>query len=197
VCFLTASESQHTIHSEDSPEIGPHRMMRGLQSFRKPLLAILAIMFAAVAIVYSGLWTVYGNQRLPVELGFDNQYIPADHSQVVQSVVPGSPAERAGMKPGDRIIRINGVPLEEDTLIRIWSQHKPGDSVELAVQRPGVSDPIVLRGTFGRAATPRRRRDWRRTWDWASFACIPLLFSRWDWRSCSFAWRTQTPGCWP
>ena len=83
-----------------------------------------------------------------MELGFDNQYMPAEHSQLVQSVVPGSPAERAGMKPGDRIIRINGVPLEEDTLIRVWSQHKPGDSVELAIQRPGVSDPIVLRGTF-------------------------------------------------
>ena len=122
--------------------------MQGFRSFRRPLLAIVAILFAAGTILYSGLWTLYGNRQSPVELGFDNQYIPADHSQLVQSVVPGSPAERAGMKPGDRIIRINGVPLEEDTLIRIWSQHKPGDSVELAVQRPGVSDPIVLRGTF-------------------------------------------------
>ncbi len=113
-----------------------------------PLLAAVAILFAAVAILYSGLWTLYGNQRLPVELGFDNEYMPGEHSMLVQSVVPGSPAERAGMKPGDRIIRINGVPLEEDTLIRVWSEHKPGDSVELAVQRPGVSDPIVLRGTF-------------------------------------------------
>jgi membrane-associated protease RseP (regulator of RpoE activity) len=113
-----------------------------------PLLAAVAILFAAVAILYSGLWTLYGNQPLPVELGFDNEYMPGEHSMLVQSVVPGSPAERAGMKPGDHIIRINRVPLEEDTLIRIWSQHKPGDSVELDVQRPGVSDPIVLRGTF-------------------------------------------------
>ena len=55
--FLTTSGSRHTIHSENSPEIEPHRIMQGFRSFRKPLLATLAILFAAIAIVYSGLWT--------------------------------------------------------------------------------------------------------------------------------------------
>ncbi|HEY4901648.1 MAG TPA: PDZ domain-containing protein, partial [Terriglobales bacterium] len=116
--------------------------------FRKPLLAIVAILFAAIAIVYSGLWTLYGNQQIPVELGFDGQYMPAEHSMLVQSVVPGSPAERAGMKPGDRILRINGVPLVEDLQFRVWLQNRPGDSVELAIQRPGVSAPIDVQATF-------------------------------------------------
>src|SRR6516225_9275250 len=122
--------------------------MQGFRSFLKPLLTTVAVLFAICAILYSTLWTLYGNQESPVELGFDNQYMPANHSQLVQSVVPGSPAERAGMKPGDRIIRINGAQLEEDSLIRVWFQHKPGDSVELAIQRPGVSDPIDLQATF-------------------------------------------------
>lgn len=122
--------------------------MQGFRSFLKPLLTTVAVLFAICAILYSALWTLYGNQESPVELGFDNQYMPANHSQLVQSVVPGSPAERAGMKPGDRIIRINGAQLEEDSLIRVWFQHKPGDSVDLAIQRPGVSDPIDLQATF-------------------------------------------------
>ena len=146
--FLTAWGSRHTIHSENSPETEPHRIMQGFRSFRKPLLAAVAILFAATAIVYSGLWTLYGNQPLPVELGFDSQYLPAEHSLLVQSVVRGSPAEQSGMKPGDRIIRINGAPLAEDSLERVWLQHKLGDSVELAIQRPGVSVPIDLKATF-------------------------------------------------
>jgi hypothetical protein len=123
-------------------------MMQGFGSFRKPLPAAVAILFAAIAIVYSGLWTLYGNQPLPVELGFDSQYLPAEHSLLVQSVVGGSRAEQSGVKPGDRIGRINGAPLEEDSLERVWFQHHPGDSVELAVQRPGVSDPIDLKARF-------------------------------------------------
>jgi len=114
----------------------------------KPLLAALAVLFAVAVVLYSGLWMHSASTTIPVELGFDNKYLPDTHSQLIQSVIAGSPAERAGMKQGDRIIAINGVPLEEDSLIRIWSQHKPGDTVELSVERPGVSSPIVLHGTF-------------------------------------------------
>ncbi len=109
---------------------------------------MLAILFAGCTIFYSALWTLYAEQVVPVELGFDNKYLPEDHSQLVQSVVPGSPAERAGIKAGDRISRINGAPLEADSLVRIWIQHKPGDNVELAIQRPGVSAPIDVHATF-------------------------------------------------
>jgi len=94
--------------------------MQGFRSFLKPLLASVAILFATCTILYSALWTLYGNHPLPVELGFDNKYLPGEHSRLVQSVEPGSPAEQAGMKPGDRIIRINGARLEEDSLVRVW-----------------------------------------------------------------------------
>lgn len=122
--------------------------MQESRSFRKPLLATLALLFAACTILYSALWTLYSEQPVPVELGFDNEYLPLDHSQLVRSVVPGSPAEWAGLKAGDRIIRINGAPLVADSLVRTWIQHKPGDSVELAIRRPGVSVPIDVRATF-------------------------------------------------
>ena len=122
--------------------------MQKSRSFRKPILATVAILFAAIALLYSALFFLYGNAQLPVELGFDNEYQRSDNSQLVRSVYPGSPAEQAGMKAGDRIVRINGVRVEEDTMTRVWAQQKPGDGVELTIQRPGAASPIVLHGTF-------------------------------------------------
>src|SRR5215471_575884 len=119
-----------------------------LRPLPKPLLALLATLFAAWIIFYSVLWIFSASRPIPVELGFDNRYLPDTHAQLVKKVALDSPAERAGLKPGDRIIAIYGVALEGDTLVRIWSLHKPGDTVELKVERPGVSSPMVLQATF-------------------------------------------------
>ncbi len=117
-------------------------------SLRKPILTTLAILFALATIFYSALWILYHQQVVPVELGFDNQYMPAEHCDLVQSVLPGSPAEQAGLKAKDCIVRINGTPDNVDMLVRVWIQHKPGDSVELTIARPGVATPLDLRATF-------------------------------------------------
>ena len=123
--------------------------MRSFGQFRKSLLTALAVVFAAATILYSVLWILYGCHDLPVELGIGNKYIAGEHCERVQSVVPGSPAERAGMKPGDRILRVNGAALEDEgTLSRIWARHRPGDAVELAVQRYENATPLILHATF-------------------------------------------------
>jgi sigma-B regulation protein RsbU (phosphoserine phosphatase) len=127
--------------------------MQGFKSSRKPVLVLAALVFAACTIFYSSLWALYSEQTVPVELGFDNKYLPLAHSQLVRSVVPGSPAERAGIKAGDRIVRINGVLLQEDSLVRVWIQHKPGDSVDLTVERrdasrPGAFVALDIQATF-------------------------------------------------
>src|SRR5579884_4016669 len=121
----------------------------------KPLLGMLAVLFGAAAILYSGLWLYSATRGIPVELGFDNKYLPTESAELVQSVQPGSPAENAGLRAGDRIVAINGAPLRaEDSITAVWSVHKPGDAVELTVQRPGESHPIVLHAIF-RASGPQ------------------------------------------
>jgi hypothetical protein len=47
---------------------------------------------------------------------------------LVDDVVPGSPAEKAGLKAGDRITRINGIPMEDvdqDRLGRLFGSPEP------------------------------------------------------------------------
>src|SRR5215469_13585961 len=123
--------------------------MAVLPSPPRSLLIALALLFAATSVFYAAMWIVFGSRGSPVELGFDNKYLPADRSQLVQSIVPGSPAEHAGLQPGDRIVAIYGSALEaEDSLARIWAQHKPGDAVQLTVLRQGNRNPIVLHGRF-------------------------------------------------
>ncbi|HYL99871.1 MAG TPA: PDZ domain-containing protein, partial [Blastocatellia bacterium] len=115
----------------------------------RSLLNALAVLFAAASIFYSAMWILFGSGGVSVELGFDNKYLPSEQSQLVQSVVPGSPAEEAGLKPGDRIVAIFGTPLQgEDSLARVWAQHKPGDQVQLTVLRPGNPGPIIIHATF-------------------------------------------------
>ena len=115
----------------------------------KPLLYGLAVAFAFAALLYAVLWTLYGSRGNPVELGFDDKYLASEHADLVQKVQPNSPAERAGLKAGDRIIAVEGLPLTgQDTMPKIWSRHRPGDAIEVAVRRPGISAPITLHGIF-------------------------------------------------
>ncbi len=57
---------------------------------------------------------------------------------VVAGVIPRSPAERAGLEPGDVLLRIDQRPFSsrEDFYQRIWA-HEPGDVVLIEVLRNG------------------------------------------------------------
>lgn len=57
---------------------------------------------------------------------------------VVSSVVPGSPAEEAGLQPGDIIVSINGNELTNHQQLSLWiGNMQPGDEATLTVNRDG------------------------------------------------------------
>jgi sigma-B regulation protein RsbU (phosphoserine phosphatase) len=119
-------------------------------------LLAAATAFAAVTILYSSLW-MYVVRRPFVELGFNkriNQYEEKIHGIPVLDVVPESPAERAGLRPGDVIVGINGQTLQTSApLDETWARSHPGDHVEVTVERPGEPERITLHGTFRAAQT--------------------------------------------
>jgi serine protease Do len=56
----------------------------------------------------------------------------------VESVVPGDPADKAGVRPGDTVVRVDNVPVKTTRdLIGYVSSKPPGNKVRLAVMRDG------------------------------------------------------------
>jgi thiol-disulfide isomerase/thioredoxin len=65
----------------------------------------------------------------------------------VETVVRGSPAERGGVRAGDRIVAIDGARVTAPGHVsRSVATHKVGDTVTLALERTGnaITAPIVL-----------------------------------------------------
>ncbi|CNG31198.1 transmembrane protein [Mycobacterium tuberculosis] len=58
---------------------------------------------------------------------------------------PPSPAARAGLKAGDRIVAFNGAPVADwQDLTAAIGRTKPGETVKAVVQRPGTGGRVTL-----------------------------------------------------
>jgi C-terminal processing protease CtpA/Prc len=65
----------------------------------------------------------------------------------VKKVIPGSPAAKAGLQPGDVLYALNGVRLAKDNgpaLAKARKEWKPGQSVKYTIKRQGVDREITL-----------------------------------------------------
>ncbi|MEO8192070.1 MAG: Do family serine endopeptidase [Acidobacteriota bacterium] len=63
----------------------------------------------------------------------------------VESVVKGEPADKAGLQPGDTIVRVDNVPVHETRdLIGYVSAKSPGTHVKLSVVRDGKEGPFTV-----------------------------------------------------
>ena len=109
----------------------------------KPLWGRLIIMLAGVTmnailafVVYSGLYVANGRA-----------YIPA----VVDSIVTGRPADRAGLQKGDSIVAVNGSPVKMWTQVTERISESAGQEMTLDVIRGGR--PVTVR------VTPELRAD--------------------------------------
>lgn len=103
-----------------------------------------------------------------VGIGIEVGEIPGIGLQVV-APIEGSPAYKAGIRAGDRILKIDGKPTSEmkvsDAIEHI--QGKPGTSVTLTIDRAGVDGPFEQAVTRG-LITVRTVRGWARSaeWEW-------------------------------
>ena len=69
-----------------------------------------------------------------------------DGQLVIQSPIPGGPAEAAGIKPGDIILEVDGESLEGLSLLEAVSKVRGprGSTVELLVKHLGALDPVLI-----------------------------------------------------
>jgi phosphoserine phosphatase RsbU/P len=112
---------------------------------RRAVLLALATLFAAVTVVYSLIWMSVIRHPFG-DLGFRYTYSSDNRSLLVLSVEPRSPAEKAGLRAGDRIVAINGQTLDTPApSYRALDLGKVGDVLELTVNRPGTAAPLTVR----------------------------------------------------
>ncbi len=158
--------------------------MRSRFTLPRPVLAALAALLAFTATLYSVLWMYDVRRALPqVELGFNrtnplqDAYDPKTHSLAVLDLVPGSPAEQAGLRVHDRIVEINGHPLlTMDPFNEAWSRGRPGDTVELTVERPHEPNLLALHGVFRAALERSAPEGLAKTWAQEITGLYPILF---------------------
>jgi Trypsin-like serine proteases, typically periplasmic, contain C-terminal PDZ domain len=64
---------------------------------------------------------------------------------LVAAVEPGSPAEQAGLRPGDRITKVNDTDVSDaDTVTGMIRGFKPGDQVTLSYVRDGETETVTV-----------------------------------------------------
>ena len=72
-------------------------------------------------------------------------------SIVVEGVVEGSPAEEAGLKKGDEILRADGVPVDTSTLILMLAEFEENQPVKLEVRdETGIRTVTMPTRSMGR-----------------------------------------------
>ena len=64
----------------------------------------------------------------------------------LQSVTAGSPAARAGLRPGDLVLRINGVAVNEPQALSFQiASRSPGETVPVEISRGGRTETLQVR----------------------------------------------------
>jgi S1-C subfamily serine protease len=74
-------------------------------------------------------------------------YVLREHV-VVAGIVPGAPSERAGLKAGDVILAVNGLPVTDRGKLyeSLWN-HQPGSFITFQVFRDTTTRDIVVEST--------------------------------------------------
>ncbi len=88
-----------------------------------------------------------------------------DGQVVVVAPLKGSPADEAGLQPGDTIIEVDGADVTGETLSEVVSRIRgeKGTQVELIIVRKGEGEPLTLAITRGEISVPSVEYDVKET----------------------------------
>jgi C-terminal processing protease CtpA/Prc len=106
------------------------------------LLAVPISISAQTTTQQSGVWLGIYPQTVDKDLK-EAFNLDADYGVIVKAVIPGSPADEAGIKQGDIILKFDGQKLSSaDDLIKDVSEHNAGDKVDMVVVRDGEKKTV-------------------------------------------------------
>jgi predicted metalloprotease with PDZ domain len=80
-------------------------------------------------------------------VGIEMDVDETSHVMTIKRVVPGSPAETAGIQVGDVLYALNGVQISEDNeeaLQKVRKDWKPGQKVTYTIKRNGLDKQVDL-----------------------------------------------------
>ena len=77
-------------------------------------------------------------------IGVEFDHASKDGSPVVTKVVAGTPAEEAGIKVGDELLALNGIPFSKEGYKEMKKVKKPGREVTCTIKRNGANQSIKL-----------------------------------------------------
>ena len=82
-----------------------------------------------------------------VFIGVYTSFSAANEGLRVTEVIEGTPAEEAGIKSGDIVLALDGVPVSSQMeLVAERDKHQPGENFQLQILRKGL--PITIEATF-------------------------------------------------
>jgi serine protease Do len=72
--------------------------------------------------------------------------IPGQKGALISEVVPAGPSAKAGLQPGDVVLKIEGHAIDSNSdLTRQVAMAKPGDDIHLTIRRDGHEQNVTLR----------------------------------------------------
>ncbi len=145
---LTGQDGTWTIVGPDGHVVEGAAVTSGSTAFSE----LAPVMLEGVGWTSDGI-TVTDAPALPVVAqaaaqGSERGYIGivpeiADGAMTITSVFPDSPASKAGLREGDRIVRLGGEAIGDDVMERL-QKSKPGEELAIRVDRDGWSRDLTV-----------------------------------------------------
>jgi serine protease DegQ len=101
-------------------------------------------------------WIGVGVQDITPELA-QSFNLPASRGVLITQVERGSPADKAGIKPGDVLLSVNGRPVADTTtMLNLVAALPPGQGATLKLTRNQAETELTV--TIGRRPAPQQRK---------------------------------------